>query len=284
MNMLERVDKWTNKNNKRGKSFDNWNRFIFEVSNQPGFWLLEFAQMSSDSVSDITSPRLNALGIETIRNGFLNDIRDLGLKPSHYKTVNLINCIVDQHGIGPEAKLELLTALSNKIKDRYNLEHITDNNIDKLYDNLVILYLKVRLEIKTKDDLNKLVASISSVVVYINRVDANKLNFADTITIQNALTKNYSRKELQLCLTESNLTDKGKNLVNKIIDKSQDDEDVGQIDVMQGEHDRKIFLGLNKCSITLLIIAFFLLSASFITLWALFEFDIIPTKDKNELA
>lgn len=240
--------------------------------------------MSSSDVSVTLSPRLDKMRIDIIKSEFTSEIRDLIQKPSHYKTVNLINRIVDQHGIGPTIKLELLTGLSNAVKKRYDLEQITSNNIDQLYDNLVILYVKVKSKVKPKDDLIKLVSSISSVAIYINRVDVDKINFTDNTVIQNALTKNYTRKELQECLTENNLTDKGKNLVNKIIDKSQDEDDIGQIDVMKGEHDRKIFLGLNKCSIILLIIAFFLLSASFITLWALFEFDIIPTNDKDELS
>lgn len=240
--------------------------------------------MSSGDVSVILTPRLNKVRIDTIKAEFKDEIRDLKLKPSHYKTVNLINRIVDQHGIGPEAKVELLIALSNAVKRGYDLEEITSNNIDKLYDNLVILYVKVKSKVKSKDDLIKLVSSISSIALYINRIDVDKINLTDNTVIQNALTKNYTRKELQECLTENNLTDKGKNLVSKIIDKSQDEDNIGQIDVMKGEHDRKIFLGLNKCSIILLIIAFFLLSASFITLWALFEFDIIPTNDKDELS
>lgn len=240
--------------------------------------------MNSGDVSVILTPRLNEPEIKNVKDKFLNEMRDLALKPSHYKTVNLINRIVDQHGVGPRIKLELLSGLSNTVKKRYGLEHVTLDNITPLYDNLVIIYLKVKSKVKSTDDLNKLVTSISYVVLYINQLNINGVDLNDTVVIQKVLTRSCTRKEIQACLTETNLTDKGKNLVNKILDNSQDEENVGQIDVMKGEHDRKIFLGLNKCSIILLIIAFFLLTASFITLWALFEFDIIPTKNKDDFA
>lgn len=236
---------------------------------------------SADISISMPSPRYDGIKIKAIKDKYCNEIKELTLNPSHYKTVSIINRIVKKHGIGQAVKIELLTGLSNAVKNRYGLVYITNDNVSQLYDNLMTIYLKVRTKIKSNDDLIKLVSSISYVVLYINQVEGTNINSNDILVIQKAATSNCPKKELQRCLTEYSLTDRGRILANNIIDKSQA-EDVEQTDLMKGEHDRKLFLGLNKCSIVLMIIAFFSLSASFITLWALFEFDVLSTKDNKD--